>query len=286
MPKINYIIANPPYGEKNLFIGSLDLHFRIVETVLDHYNDKMVVIMPNRICFTNSNNMDKWKEKFTKLSEITNEGNPFDNVNGVNVGIFTFDSKDVESVNVCGKEYKSLFDINPFNEYEYKFMHKLESNFANLYLKDIRLGRPGNTDEKLNKKLSDYVLLCSRENGSMNGKFFSSVIQKVDVMAKQDFIEWNHSYDVFGKCCITMNDEKALINLKKAMNNPLLRFGLHKIQDNRHLSSRVYKYIPEIDWNDDKTQTDVGILEMVGFSQEESNEFAEYCKNYIDKIDE
>lgn len=68
MPKIDYVVANPPYGEKNLFIGSLDLHFRIVETVLDHYNDKMVVIMPNRICFTNSNNMDKWKEKFTKLS--------------------------------------------------------------------------------------------------------------------------------------------------------------------------------------------------------------------------
>jgi hypothetical protein len=153
MPKIDYVVANPPYGEKNLFKGSLDLHFRIIETVLDHYNDKMVVIMPNRICFTNSNNMDKWKEKFTKLSEITNEGNPFDNVDGVNVGIFTFGSKDVESVNVCGKEYKSLFDINPFNEYEYKFMKKLESNFSNLYIKDIRLG-PGNTDEKLNKKLN------------------------------------------------------------------------------------------------------------------------------------
>ena len=83
MPKIDYVVANPPYGEKNLFKGSLDLHFRIVETVLDHCNDKMVVIMPNRICFTNSNNMDKWKEKFTKLSEITNEGNPFDNVDGL-----------------------------------------------------------------------------------------------------------------------------------------------------------------------------------------------------------
>ena len=92
MPKIDYVVANPPYGEKNLK-GSLDLHFRIIGTVLDHYNDKMVVIMPNRICFTNSNNMDKWKEKFTKLSEITNEGNPFDNVDGVNVGIFTFGSK-------------------------------------------------------------------------------------------------------------------------------------------------------------------------------------------------
>ena len=101
MPKIDYVVANPPYGEKNLFKGSLDLHFRIIETVLDHYNDKMVVIMPNRICFTNSTNMDKWKEKFTKLSEITNEGNPFDSVDGINVGIFTFDSKDVESVNVC-----------------------------------------------------------------------------------------------------------------------------------------------------------------------------------------
>ena len=25
--------------------------------------------------------------------------------------------------------------------------------------------------------------------------------------------------------------------------------------------------------------------QMVGFNQEESKEFAEYCKNYIDKID-
>ena len=36
MTKIDYIIANPPYGEKKFLKGSLDLHFRIIETVLDH----------------------------------------------------------------------------------------------------------------------------------------------------------------------------------------------------------------------------------------------------------
>lgn len=34
MPKIDYVVANPPYGEKNLFKGSLDLHFRIIETIV------------------------------------------------------------------------------------------------------------------------------------------------------------------------------------------------------------------------------------------------------------
>ena len=54
MPKIDYVVANPPYGEKNLFKGSLDLHFRIIETVLDHYIDKMVDNFNS--CYINHNN--------------------------------------------------------------------------------------------------------------------------------------------------------------------------------------------------------------------------------------
>ena len=57
------------------------------------------------------------------------------------------------------------------------------------------------------------------------------------------------------------------------------------MQDDQNMTERVYKYIPDIDWSNDKTNTDKGILEMCGFSNKDSKEFTKYCENYIANID-
>ena len=48
---------------------------------------------------------------------------------------------------------------------------------------------------------------------------------------------------------------------------------------------RVYKYVPAIDWSDDKVKTDVGLLEVCGCPHDKAVEYAEYCKKIIDEVD-
>ncbi len=281
MPKFDVVIGNPPYGQCGM--GSLDLHYEIAESLFGKYNEKMIFIMPGRVGFSTSQKFDKWKKKFTNVSNMDFIGNPFENVAIGNVCIFTFENHNVDKVTVKGIEYNSLFDITPFTEYENRFMVKLKSDFSKKYWKDVR---NTNTIESLNNKILNFGFICSRHNGALNSRFFSSVLENVPVMEHDKFVNWIYNYDVSFKCCITHNNEHFLENLKESMKRPLLRFGLAKLQDDQNMSARVYKYIPDIDWADDRTHTDEGILEMVGFSKEESKEFAEYTKNYINKIDE
>ena len=42
--------------------------------------------------------------------------------------------------------------------------------------------------------------------------------------------------------------------------------------------------VPEEDWSDDRVKTDEGLLEVCGCPKGKCKEYAEYCKNTIDKV--
>ena len=50
------------------------------------------------------------------------------------------------------------------------------------------------------------------------------------------------------------------------------------------MKSRVYKYIPNINWEDSRTKTDEGILQMCGCIKL-CKEYADYCKKIIEEVD-
>jgi hypothetical protein len=274
--KFDLIIGNPPYGERGM--GSHDLHFEIAEKMFNLYKNKMIFIMPNRIGISTSEKFNVWKEKFSNVSIITDEGNPFEHVS-VNVGIFVFENYKVKNINVFGKDYKNLFEISNFTSYELSFMNKLKSDFSKKHFMM--------TNTNYENKLKKFAFACTYNNGAKFGCgiYFSSITNDLKIMNKNDFIKWNKNYENGQKCCITDNSKIYCENLKNAMKRPLLRFGLYKMQDDRHLTSRCYQYIPDIDWSDNKTLTDEGILEMCGCTNKEAKEFAKYCSDYIEKID-
>ena len=276
MPKFDCIIGNPPYGDNSGNGLSKTLHFDIAKILLDKYNEKMVFVMPNKIRNSTSKRFDKFKSAFTMLSEITDEGNPFKGFAAVNVGIFVFENHKVDNVNVCGRVYNNLFEITPFTEYENSFMKDLRNqDFAGKFY------IPWPTS----KKSKRYVRITSIANGSQSGKWFSSVIENVGVFTKADVDNWYSSHDhAYG--CVSSDNKNELENIEIAMKNPLLRFGLYKVQDDQSIKIRCYEYIPDIDWSDARTQTDEGILEMAGFSKEKAKEFAKYVKDYMAKVDE
>ena len=129
MPKFDIIIGNPPYGDNSGNGLSKTLHFDIATFLLNKYNEKMIFIMPNKIRNSTTKRFDKYKKEFTMLSEITNEGNPFEGFASVNTGIFVFENHKVDKVNVCGIVYNNLFEISPFTEYETVNKHRPFSIF-------------------------------------------------------------------------------------------------------------------------------------------------------------
>jgi len=50
------------------------------------------------------------------------------------------------------------------------------------------------------------------------------------------------------------------------------------------LTKRIYKYVPDIDWANEKSKTDIGIMELVGVNSEDINKFNEYVKEYAAKL--
>ena len=291
MPKFDFIIGNPPYGQHGM--GSLDLHYEIAESLFGTYNNKMIFVMPGRVCFSTSEKYDTWKKKFNNLSELENCGNPFGEFAAVVVDIFTFENHVVDKVNVRGKVYKSLLEITPFTDYENQFICKLFNAKPN-YNAYRPLGADKNenavqfNNNYFNRFNNNSILTISCiANGSKIGQgYFLSSTDTKYIFTKNELKQYLSEHNNFCKVISEFSSENSAKNYINALQRPLLRFGLAKMQDDQNMTSRCYQYIPDIDWNDSKTQTDEGILEIVGCTKENAKEFVKYVKDYIDKVDE
>jgi hypothetical protein len=51
------------------------------------------------------------------------------------------------------------------------------------------------------------------------------------------------------------------------------------------MTARVYKYIPDINWEDPRVTTDEGLLEVCGCPIDKAKEYAEYCRKKIEEFD-
>ena len=65
----------------------------------------------------------------------------------------------------------------------------------------------------------------------------------------------------------------------------MLRFTIYRLQDDQQMFIRVYKYIPAINWEDDRVKTDEGLLQVCGCPADKAKEYAEYCKKIIEAVD-
>ena len=129
-------------------------------------------------------------------------------------------------------------------------------------------------------------MITNTANGGMNGTFMSSkvglIFNNVDDLIRL-FLE---RLVCSGYTIIILNSIKSAENCKKALQNPLLRFTCYKTQQDQHMGiNKVYKYVPAIDWEDERCLTDEGLLEMCGCPKDKAKEYAEYVKNYVEERD-
>ena len=312
--KFDYIVGNPPFGT----VGGDTLHLKCLDMVYDKFTKKMLIIMPWGFVTKDTRSFKKYQIKFAPKLQYVKEilGNNFEGAKMASAAIYEFTNEKSETTileDLSGNktEKSDLTNVSKFNEYENNILKYLENQGQQLivwgggYFRNCSkksLNRKGIFDEKqINKLINEGIIKNSQHlykynsktflitnviNGGMNGRFMSSIagliFNNVDDLIRL-FLERSVSS---GYAITVLDSIKYAEHYKKALQNPLLRFTCYKTQLDRTMPiNRVYKYIPAIDWEDERCLTDEGLLEMCGCPKDKAKEYAEYVKNYVEERD-
>ena len=310
--KFDICLMNPPYVR-----GSNIIHLKFVDRINDICN-KQVSIFPISLVKNHGiKSQDIYKEKLSiYLSEVEEvPSSLFIGTRMQNCGIYVF-NKDKKEDNICVKtlnfdikNVKSLLDISEFTNYELEFIKYLEEQGSQDILsccgalRNWKAQVQGLNDKKekltelVNHSLRNlkkyyenhknyYGLIINMINGAINGSALSSKNGQI-FNNYDDFVKLFVDRPIgTGYNILMFKSKTEAENCKIALQNPLLRFTLYRTQyGNRMLANRVYRYIPAIDWSDDKVKNDEGLLEMCGCPKDKTKEYAEYCKKIIDEVD-
>ena len=307
--KFDVVLMNPPYGS----VGGDTLHLKFVDKCLD-IADYQVTVMP----FTFVTKVDhkpskKYKEKFSPyLSEVEEvDSKYFKDTAMPNVGIYVFGDKtqdiNVKYVNSTSETLTSLLDKSKFSIYEQYIIDVLTKNPQ---LPILNIGRVDKRKKELIGMTSDEIdvflinkikrntlpikkyldngraiLLVNVANGGMNGRALSS--KNGQIFTKYNDVEqfFINAKVSSGYNAIVFDSKMAAENCKIAIQNPLLRFTIYRLQDDQSMYSRIYKYVTNINWEDPRVKTDDGLLEVCGCPKDKCKEYADYCRKIIEEVD-
>lgn len=311
--KFDYVVGNPPFGS----VGGDTLHLKCLDLVYDKFIKKMLIIMPWGFVTKDTRSFKKYQIKFAPKLQYVKEiaGNNFEGTAMPSAAIYEFINEETETTileDLSGNktEKSDLTNVSLFTPYEEEIVKYLENQGQQLikwagghnHCTKRSLNKEGIFDEnQINKLINETIIKHSQHlyqynsktflmvnvaNGGMNGTYISSkaglIFDKLDDLINL-FIERSNStgYNVG-----IFSSIKEAEHCKIALQNPLLRFTCFKTQNDQNMAiPKVYKYIPAIDWEDERCLTDEGLLEMCGCPKDKVKEYAEYVKNYVENRD-
>ena len=292
--KFDVCLMNPPYGSPS--IGNVYLHLDFTTKILDICNHT-ICIMPHRCVYSTSSKYNKYKTIFDKqLIDVTEVNSSiFKDTTMLDIAIFNFiNNKSNNKIKIYYKNnsvdvVNTLYDVTTLTPYEKEIVKYLYTTNINYHPGGLNKAQKINLDQyykKWVKQFSDdsVFLVASSANGAMNAKFFSKRNGNI-YDSKDELI--NYLIKTNAAVCNVMvfKSHIAAENCKIALQHPLLRFGLSKLQDDQHMSGRCYKYVPDINWENNEVKTDEGILKLCGCPKDKCKEYAEYCRKYMEEFD-
>ena len=314
--KFDYIVGNPPFGS----VGGDTLHLKCLDLVYDKFIKKMLIIMPWGFVTKDTRSFKKYQIKFAPKLQYVKEilGNNFEGTKMASAAIYEFTNEEnemtiLEDLSGNKTEKSDLTNISLFTPYEEKIVKYLENQRQqkiigdcgrlNSWKKQVQGLNDDNYKNKLfkiiesssafkilkkeyNKNSNIYGLLVNRVNGACNGKYLTPNNGQI-LSSYNDFVNYFYNNPLgIGYNCLLFNSFISAENCKKSLQNSLLRFICFKLQiDHNMVAGRVYKYVPAIDWEDERCLTDEGLLEICGCPKDKAKEYAEYVKNYVEERD-
>lgn len=281
MPKFDVVIMNPPYEVNNT---TKPIHLVITKSMVEKYSD-VVCVMPN-VWYRSYG--DRHKDNKVFFSDKTKSIENIDNTNE----IFGTSMADV-SIFHFSKGYN--FDYDTLKDNPFVGIDKEIYDFLNKKSKGM-LGQDGLFDKKnlkfirstiLNVKIKNkFVTFVSYANGSMNGKWISNK-RKDTIIKSDDIFDFYKDKKNQGRRRLLLWETKIEAeNFNKAIQLPILRFGLHKLQTDQNMPSLVWSAFPsKLDWSNPLVTTNEGILELCGCPKSKIKQYVKYVKDYMKKVD-
>lgn len=304
--KFDIVLMNPPYSKT-----SDNIHLQFVEKCNEISNKQISIFPISFIKKKNIKSQDEYKKKLNDKLIFVEEVSSklFMGTAMANCGIYIFDNNkkenniEIKYIDATIENVNSLIEMSNFTKYEkeiIKYLSKYEQQPISggpWHQKRKALKDKNNSEEIIENEVKHFAkkkkipknkiyLICNVVNGGMNGTFFSGKVGQI-FNTYDELIKYFINIDVGNPHNIMFFDNrKAAENCKEAMKNPLLRLTCYRTQDyQRMLPNKCYKYVPKIDWSNDKVKTDEGLLELCGCPKDKCKEYAEYCKKIIDEVD-
>lgn len=309
--KWSFCLMNPPYG-----MATNTIHLKFVDKCLDIAN-KQITIMPFKFitkhhnCYEKYKKQDKWNEQLVSVEEVNSSLFKGTAMESVAIYLFENDRKEnfinVDFLETGIKQLNKISDYKKSSDYEdeilkylynehitdkviwaggygsdnkKKFIKQGYSEKDALELESKTIKTTCKRIERLKEKV--YLILSHITGTTFFSKSSGIIITSLDEMESHALkCRFSDGFEVMG-----FDSIKEAENCMTAMNNYVLRFGLYIAHPGRHIIERKsYKYIPNIDWSDDRVNTDEGLLEVCGCPKDKCKEYADYCKKIIDEVD-
>ena len=309
--KFDICLMNPPYSST----GGNTLHLEFVDKCLELSHNQISIFPIAFVTKITNKSNNKYKENLSKyllnVEEVSSK--QFTDTNMFNIGIYQFSDKKKESDNIninlikSSKTLKTLNEFSNFSDYEQQIVNYLLDNGSQLTVwaggtyganKKKLIDNGISDEEEINKlrkqsiikncnriKKDKIYLIVNAANG-LGAKFFTSKNGEIIDDYNELINKLIRKNKTSGYNIMHFNTIKEAENCKIALQNPLLRFTCCRTQVDQNMPyNHVYKYIPNINWEDERVKTDEGLLEICGCPKDKCKEYAEYCKKIIDKVD-
>ena len=274
--KFDIIVGNPPYGMRTDYI-----HLMIMNTALKFCTDKLVFIMPSKPITKqlSSEWYNMFKNAVCNRVEVMDKG-VFKGTNMDNTSIFYCDRND-KPENYCKKLDVDKVIYNMIDSDAHRLFLKMFDEIEQMYI-TIPYGSKENKDKEIEnvyiKTKEDKFYLNVNRAGGFGAKWLSGTLEKVDILTKDDEIEFSKKHTK-KKNIIECPTKEYGYNLKNLMVNGLvLRYALWLTQRNQNIANPQFKYVPDLDYTN--IHTDEELLSVCGFTPEEIEKMMDYLKHF------
>ena len=278
--KFDIIVGNPPYGVPQKG-SSPNLHLKIMNSIIKFCTNKLVFIMPSKPIVVQL--QEPWfsifKNAVCNKIEIVDK-DVFKGTDMDNTAIYYCDRND-DPKNYCKKLDVDKVIYNMIDSDAHRLFLKMFDEIEQMYI-TIPYGSKENKDKEIEnvyiKTKEDKFYLNVNRAGGFGAKWLSGTLEKVDILTKDDEIEFSKKHTK-KKNIIECPTKEYGYNLKNLMVNGLvLRYALWLTQRNQNIANPQFKYVPDLDYTN--IHTDEELLSVCGFTDEEISKIMEYLKHF------
>ena len=278
--KFDIIVGNPPYGVPQKG-SSPNLHLKIMNSIIKFCTNKLVFIMPSKPIVVQL--QEPWfsifKNAVCNKIEVVGK-DVFKGMDMDNTAIYYCDRND-DPKNYCKKLDVDKVIYNMIDSDAHRLFLKMFDEIEQMYI-TIPYGSKENKDKEIEnvyiKTKEDKFYLNVNRAGGSGAKWLSGTLEKVDILTKDDEIEFSKKHTK-KKNIIECPTKEYGYNLKNLMVNGLvLRYALWLTQRNQNIANPQFKYVPDLDYTN--IHTDEELLSVCGFTPEEIEKMMDYLRHF------